>query len=132
MPYLLEHDERIGTVLKAWLEDQEGGETVIRVEAEIFLPPGGDPDTLPRGLTIGFMERENHSDHTPIVIGADAMSFDDAALDEMRDVLNHGTVEVAVERQHQLAVFPAPLVMMVSNDAALPLLQGLRRLRPGR
>jgi hypothetical protein len=126
-PIRIEHGvERQGTVLRVWLEDGEDEITELHYQGEVFLPAGVDPrGAVPRGMSISLIETERHTDDTAIVVGADSMTFDDDALGEMRQMLEAAPIEIVVERQHQFAALPPPLIVLVFQQAAIPLLQGL-------
>lgn len=117
--------ERIGTNLRAWLEDRDDGTTALMMEGEAFLPPDSDPTFLGKGWSLSFMETARHSDETPIVIGLDTMTFDLEALEQAQKALDEAPIEVVVEPFHQFAALPPPLILILIQQAAIPLLQGV-------
>jgi hypothetical protein len=118
LPMHREHGaERVGTVLKAWLNDREDGETEVRVEFEAWAPPGVDPaQWLPRALSVAVMENEWETPQTVIVIGADSVTFDTDALTEIRQLVSSDHPEISVERYHQFAAAASTTHRYRSND----------------
>ena len=111
---------------KAWLNDREDGETEVRVEFEAWAPPGVDPaQWLPRALSVAVMENEWETPQTVIVIGADSVTFDTDALTEIRQLVSSDHPEISVERYHQFAALPPPLIVIVLTTAGLQLLYGV-------
>lgn len=119
-PLRIEHGiERQGTILKFWLVDRDDGISELHYEGEVFLPPGVDPSTVvPRGMSITLIETERHSAESPVVVAGDSMTFDDEALEEARRIVADAPIEVAVERYHQFAVLPPPVIVVEIVKAA--------------
>ncbi len=117
----IEHGiERQGTVLRVWLVDREDGVTELHYEGEIFLPAGVDPSTVvPSGMSISMIETERHTEDSPLVLGADSMTFDDDALEEARHILEAAPFDIVVERYHQFAVLPPPTIIVVVGHTAV-------------
>lgn len=125
-PMRLQHDNRIGTVTKVWLEDKPNGVTELWFEGEVWVPHGVDPASyIPTGMSIGFAERTEQSERALAVISAESTAFDDATLAQAAQALAEAPVEIAVTRYHQLAEVPPAVIIIALKDAALPLVYGV-------
>ncbi len=125
-PMRMEHCERIGTINKVWLRERDDGVTELLYEGVAWVPAGVDPHTwIPPGMSIGIMETEARNAGTLILLGADSMTFDDEALDEVRATVGTAPIPIGVERYHQFAALPPPLILIALTDLAIQLFYGV-------